>query len=132
MSRTPHLSLNLVMIALSQGAILAFFGRPSIFLWVWGGGVAISTKKEEVIQELEDRQVEDWSPEQTVLELKALLSAVRRMSDQVENPLKGLTTMKLADLQETYREEGLGDPGEPHERPAHRGDPPALDRNNPD
>ena len=68
-------------------------------------------KKEEVIKELEDRQVDGWTKEQTVLELKAFLTAVRKLTTQEENPIKGLTTMKLADLQRKYREEGLGEPG---------------------
>ena len=66
--------------------------------------------KTEVMHELIEKQITGWGAESTAVEVKAILSAVRKLEKPI-NEMKGLTTMKKAALQQRYREVGLGEPG---------------------
>jgi len=64
--------------------------------------VSVMTKA-EIMEELTNRQVQGWEPSQTLVELRAILSVLRKI-ETPESTLKGLTTMRLNQLRAKFRE----------------------------
>ena len=62
-----------------------------------------SLTKAELTAELEEHQATAWNSKMSVIELRAILKEVRKVQNPEQGELKGLTTKKLAELQEQYR-----------------------------
>ena len=71
-----------------------------------------SMTKEEIVSELEEHQTAGWNPKMSVIELRAILKEVRKIQNPEQEELKGLTSKKLAELQEQYRRLLGEDPGD--------------------
>ena len=72
---------------------------------------AAKMSREELYQELTEKEVDGWSTENTLVELRAILQAVRKMGNPAGDILKGMGSKRWAELQGMYRQLGLGEPG---------------------
>ena len=72
---------------------------------------AAKMSREELYQELTEKEVDGWSTKNTLVELRAVLQAVRKMDNPAGDILKGMGSKRWAELRGMYRELGLGEPG---------------------
>ena len=72
---------------------------------------AAKMSREELYQELREKEVDGWSTKNTLVELRAVLQVVRKMYNPAGDILKGMGSKCWAELRGMYRELGLGEPG---------------------
>ena len=72
---------------------------------------AAKMSREELYQELTEKEVDGWSTENTLVELRALVQAARKMDNPAGDILKGMGSKCVAELRGMYRQRGLGEPG---------------------
>ena len=68
-------------------------------------------RKADLVEELQEWGIDGWSTNDTVVELRALVSAMRKTNQPEKDVLTGISKKKLADLQQLHEELGLGPPG---------------------
>ena len=72
---------------------------------------AAKMSREELYQELTEKEVDGWSTKNTLVELRALVQAARKRDNPAGDILKGMGSKRLAELRGMYRQLGLGEPG---------------------
>lgn len=61
-------------------------------------------RKKQLVDELTEAQAEGWSEEMTVVELRAVLKNVRKVTGTELNPMKGMNSKRVHELKAKYRE----------------------------
>ena len=72
---------------------------------------AAKMSREELYQELREKEVDGWSTKNTLVELRALVQAARKRDNPAGDILKGMGSKRWAELRGMYRQLGLGEPG---------------------